>query len=346
MARIAIGGLHHETNTFAPTRAGLSLFEQADGWPPLCRGTALIPTTAGVNLPINGFVEGAASHELVPLVWANAGPSGPVTRHAYETLAAMLLEDLEAALPVDAVFLDLHGAMVAEHLDDGEGELLGRVRARIGDIPLVAALDLHANVTRAMVRAADLLVAYRTYPHVDLAPTGARALRLLERRLAAGAKPAAAFRQIPYLLPLPWQCTTSEPARGLYALLEALEEAHGVDLSFCMGFPAADFPDCGASVLAYAPEPGTAERAAEALARAVIAAEGAFAGRLWSPEAAVRHAMAAAPGRPVVLADVQDNPGGGGTGDTTGLLRALVELGAPGAVAALLFDPEAAARAW
>ena len=176
MATIAVGGLHHETNTFAAQPATFELFAQADGWPALCRGAGLEPAVAGINLPVAGFIEAARAqgHAIRPLVWANACPSGAVTEDAYERLAAMLLDDLAAAQPFDAVFLDLHGAMVTEHLPDGEGELLRRVRARVGDSrPVVAALDLHANVSGAMVAHADLMIAYRTYPHTDLADTGA-----------------------------------------------------------------------------------------------------------------------------------------------------------------------------
>ena len=195
----------------------------------------MLPGTAGINLAITGFVDAAlaAGHELVPLVWANACPSGPVTEDAFERLAAMLLEDLAAAGPLDALFLDLHGAMVTEHLDDGEGELLAPdARAGRPDLPIVAALDLHANVSEAMVAHSDALVAYRTYPHVDLAATGARCLPLLER-LLAGERLAKAWRRIDFLIPLPWQCTTIEPGRSLYALLDELEAGErglGLDL--------------------------------------------------------------------------------------------------------------------
>ncbi len=344
MARIAVGGLHHETNSYAPQPATFARFVEADGWPPLLRGEAMFAGTAGINLPVTGFIDAAraAGHELVPLVWANACPSGPVTEDAFERLAAMLLEDLAAAAPLDALFLDLHGAMVTDHLPDGEGELLRRVRGLVGGIPVVAALDLHANLSEAMVALSDALVAYRTYPHIDLAATGARCLPLLER-LLAGERLAKAWRRIDFLVPLPWQCTTIEPASGLYALLDRLEAAGAESASICMGFPPADTPVCGPAVLAYAGDPATAEQTADRLAGAFAAAEPRFAGRLWRAEDAVAHAMAV-PHR-IILADTQDNPGGGGSSDTTGLLAALIAARAEGALLALLCDPEAAAAA-
>ncbi|MEK0081967.1 M81 family metallopeptidase [Benzoatithermus flavus] len=346
MARIAIGGLHHETNSFAPQPATMERFEEADGWPPLSRGAAMLANTAGANLAITGFIDAAraAGHALVPLVWANACPSGPVTRDAFERLAAMMLEDLAAAGPIDALFLDLHGAMVTEHLPDGEGELLRRLRRIAPDLPIVAALDLHANVSEAMVGLSDALVAYRTYPHIDLAATGAKCLPLLER-LVAGRPLAKAHRKLDFLIPLPWQCTTIEPARTLYVLLDEVACDGVLSASICMGFPAADTPVAGPSVLVYADDPATAEAVAARLATAFREAEPRFMGRLWRPDEAVRHAQAHAGSRPVILADTQDNPGGGGSSDTTGLLEALIAARAEGAVLALLCDEEAARAA-
>jgi microcystin degradation protein MlrC len=344
MVRIAIGGLHHETNSFAPQPATFERFVEADGWPPLLRGPAMLAGAAGINLAITGFVDAAvaAGHELVPLVWANACPSGPVTRDAFERLAEMMLEDLASAGRLDGLFLDLHGAMVTEHLPDGEGELLRRLRRAVPTLPIVAALDLHANVSEAMVSLSDALVAYRTYPHIDLAATGARCLPLLER-LMAGLPLTKAWRRIDFLIPLPWQCTTIEPGRALYAQLAAAEAQEAISASICMGFPAADTPVCGPSVLAYAADAATAERIVAQLAAAFVAAERQFAGRLWTAGEAVAHAIAG--DVPVILADTQDNPGGGGSADTTGLLEALIAARANSALLALLCDPEAAAAA-
>src|SRR4051794_5218687 len=283
MARIAIGGLHHETNSFAPQPATFERFAEADGWPPLSRGSEILANTAGINLAISGFVEAASPrHELVPLTWANACPSGPVTRDAYERLAGMLVEDLTAAMPVDALFLDLHGAMVTEHLGDGEGELLRRLREIAPRLPIVAALDLHANVSEAMVALSDALAAYRTYPHVDLALTGARCLPLLEAMLA-GVRLAKAFRRIEFLIPLPWQCTTIEPARSLYGMLGEIEGGEVASASVCTGFPAADTPVCGPSVVAYGRDQAAADAAADRLAGAFRAAQPPFGGGPGAP---------------------------------------------------------------
>ena len=252
------------------------------------------------------------------------------------------MERIRQALPLDGVLLDLHGAMVCAHLDDGEGALLERVREAIGPgVPLVAALDLHANVTEAMVEAADLLEAYRTYPHVDMAATGARTAAALGA-LMEGRRLEKALRRVPFLMPIAWQCTDMDPARGLYAALERLAE--GRPMSLAMGFPAADFPGCGPTVLAYGEGAG---EAADALLADALAAEAAFAGEVWSPDAAVAEALrlAAGAGRPVILVDTQDNPGAGGNGDTMGLARALVAARAQGAAIGSIVDGEAARAA-
>ena len=182
--RIAIGGFQHETNTFAPTRASFAHFSTDSGWPGLRRGGEILDTMVARNIPIAGFIERlrGTCHTLLPTAWAASEPSAHVTRDAYERIAAMIVEGVRDARP-DAVYLDLHGAMVAEHLDDGEGELLARIRAVVGpQAPIVASLDLHANVSARMLDCADALVAYRTYPHVDMAETGARAAHLRQRR--------------------------------------------------------------------------------------------------------------------------------------------------------------------
>ncbi|MGD9536284.1 MAG: M81 family metallopeptidase [Alphaproteobacteria bacterium] len=350
MARIAVAGFQHETNTFAPTRADYDAFARPDAWPGLSRGPALIEAVAGINLPAAGFIEAARAdgHVIEPVLWCSATPSAQVTEDAFERIAGAMTADLRALLdagPLDAVYLDLHGAMVCEHLEDGEGELLRRLRRTVKDTPIVASLDLHANVTQAMIDEADALVAYRTYPHVDMAETGACAYALVERRFSTGRRPAVGFRKLDFMIPVTAQCTMIEPARSLYRLLGEMEEGKVWSASFTPGFPPADIAECGPAVFAVASSQAAAEAAAERLAQAVGEKERAFEARLWSPEAAVAHAKASNKPGPVVLADTQDNPGAGADADTVGLLRALVEGGARGAVLGVLYDPPFAAAA-
>ncbi len=348
--RIAFGGFLHETNTFAPSKAGMEAFLQGGGWPPLARGEAIFAAVKDVNVSAAGFVDSARGRdwELVPTLWCAASPSAHVTAEAFEALAGELVERIAAALPLDGVYLDLHGAMVTENHDDGEGELLRRVRVAVGpDVPLVVSLDLHGNVTPLMMAMADALVAFRTYPHVDMALTGRRSADVLAHLFETGARPAKAFRQVPYLIPIAWQATAMEPCRTIYAELAALEGEAVPTLSFLPGFPAADFPDCGATVLAYGATQADADHAADAVLARVMASEAAFKGRVFSPEDGVAEAMrlAGTATKPVVISDTQDNPGAGGDSDTMGMAHALVQGGAARAAIGVIVDPAAAAAA-
>ena len=345
---IAVGGFQHETNTFAPHLAPYEAFERADSWPGLTIGEALIETMAGLNIPLSGFIATAqpAGHQLRPLCWCAAEPSSFVTRDAFERVADIICTGLREGPLADAVYLDLHGAMVTEHYQDGEGELLRRVREIVGpSIPLVISLDLHANVTAGMVQHSDAMTIYRTYPHLDMAATGARAFELLEF-LLAGHKLHKAMRKIPFLFPLTAQCTDFEPCRSLYGALDAMSLRPGLsDVDFATGFPPADISECGAAVVAYGVDEDAVETAADQLYQQVLDAEADFTFETFTADEAVLRAMGNDSNKPVVLADAQDNPGAGGTSDTTGLLEALVRNGARQAVIAILYDPEVAALA-
>jgi microcystin degradation protein MlrC len=348
MPRIAVGGFQHETNTFAALPATLADFQAPDAWPGLVQGAALFDAVRGINLPAAGFLDEAraAGSQLVPLLWCSAQPSGRVTRAAFETICRMLLDGLAACTSLDAVYLDLHGAMVAEHVDDADGELLTRVRRLLGPgVRIAASLDFHANVSPRMVAVADLLVGYRTYPHVDMAETGVRACRLL-RQILARPCPAKQRLALPFLIPLTSQCTLLEPMRSLMQRASALEDEKVPAVSLFPGFPAADVAECGPSVVAFGRDPPAVERAVRSLHAAVLSEEPGFALELTSVEEAVRQArLDGVPGHPLVLADTQDNPGAGGNADTTTLLKALVAADLPGTLAGVFWDPDVAARA-
>jgi len=349
MARIAVGGFQHETNTFSPHRTGLAQFVEPDAWPGLVRGGEMLDAVAGINLPAAGFVAeaGTLRHRVLPLLWCSAQPAGKVTRAAFESIAVELLQRIGHARGCDAVYLDLHGAMVAEHLDDADGELLRRVRAAIGPaVALVASLDFHANVSPLMVQQADALIAYRSYPHVDMAATGARAAAVLHDVLRRPVT-ARVHRPLPYLMPLTSQCTLVEPLASLMPRAAALEHGGAISLCLTPGFPLADVPECGPVVFGFGCDGDKLARAADALYQETQEREGEFALDLVSIEAAVAEARAL-PSQargPLILADTQDNPGAGGNADTTSLLKALVAAAIPGTVAGVIWDPAAAAAA-
>jgi microcystin degradation protein MlrC len=256
-------------------------------------GEPIFGAVEGANIPAAGAIQTlrALGHSMVGTAWGAASPSAHVTSEAFERITTELLSRLKQALPVDGVYLDLHGAMVVETCDDGEGEILRRVREAVGPrVPVVASLDLHANVTRAMFERADALVASRTYPHVDMAGNCVRAA--FHRPDAARRRaPKGGFHQLDYLTGIPSQCSFIEPCKGIYGELARLEEKTGAVLSFTPGFPMADFADCGMAVFGYG-----SQEAVHRLRGAVADAEKDFAMELHDAPDAVRRAKAGEPG--------------------------------------------------
>ena len=347
--RIAVAGFQHETNCFSPIPATYADFLREDGWPGLTEADSVLETFSGTNIPIGGFIDAMHDRaELAPILWASAEPSNRVEHDAFETLSARILDGIASFLPLDGIYLDLHGAMVTERFEDGEGELLGRIRSLVGpDLPVAASLDLHANLTGEMAALADVLAIFRTYPHLDMAATGARTGSLLLEIIERSEKPHTAFRKLPVLVPLQAQCTDTDPARSLYGSLPTPGSLASGTADLALGFPPADIQMCGPAIIATAFPAEVAEQTAEAAERQFLAAEARFPTRMVPAEAAVRRAMAIGrPGQPVVLADVQDNSGAGATSDTTGLLSELVRAGARSAALGAICDQDAAAAAF
>ena len=349
--RIFVAGFQHETNTFAPTKADWAAFESGSAFPAFSQGEAMLERLGPTSLPMGGFIREARRRgwTLLPSAWAGASPSAHVTRDAFERIAEHIVADARRG-GFDAVYLDLHGAAVTEHADDAEGELLQRLRAAIGPtLPLVASLDLHANVTRRMLQQASAMSAYRTYPHIDGADTGARCAALLAELWEHGNPWRTHAVRIPFLLPLNAQSTMMQPAGGVYERLAELDERSGVRLSFAMGFPAADFDECGPVVFGHGPDAESVHKTVQRVADEIVELRPDWALELHGPADAVQHALALAErsDKPVIIADPQDNPGAGADSNTTGMLHALRAAGAgrryPGKVAlGLLFDPAAA----
>ena len=293
-------------------------------------------------------------------VWAaHAVSGGPIPAALHREIVSALLAGLDAAhhsAPLDGILLILHGATLAEGVDDVAGETLRAVRRRFGPaVPLVATLDMHANVTPAMVAAADVLVAYHTYPHVDVEDTGARGMRALVRLLRGAPRPHAALRRVPLIVP-PENGGTSRadalypgeprpaPAADLMPRLDAWEAAGAANAAaLFLVQPWLNVPDLGSSVLAYGADAGATERIADALAADLWARrEGFFDFPLLTPAAAVAAALAL-PAGPVVLADAADSTGSGATADGTAILAALLAAGDPRPAFLSVVDPEAVA---
>jgi microcystin degradation protein MlrC len=354
--RIAVGGVQHETNTHAAASTPLDAFVQGGGWPGWQKGAQIMATLGAMNLPVSGAIAALAADARVgaanvaPLMWAAATPSGRVEDEAFDALADELIERILAAGPLDGLYLDLHGAMATVSHDDAEGELLARIRARVGDaLPIVVSLDLHANVSRRSFELCDAMVVYRSYPHVDMAESGARAARLLIERIARGRPWAKAMAEVAFVAPLTAQCTLAEPAQSLMALLERTEgEERFASMSWASGFPLADVACRQQTVLVYGDEILAAQRVAAQFAQAVEAQRERFTEAPLTPDAAVSeafHRLAAQPGLPVILCDTDDNPGAGAASDNTAILRALVAQNAHRAVVAIVCDAQAAQAA-
>jgi microcystin degradation protein MlrC len=350
MRRIAVGGIVHETNTFAPERTGLDAFARQG----LYEGDQMVDHWRGTASSLGGALQGLeqAGYQAVPLAYATAMPGGLVTRDAYETLLAHLLDRLAAAIPLDGVLLILHGAMVAEgqpapvRVDDCEGEILERVRGVVGPgCPLVSVLDMHGGLSPAMVKAADALVAFNTYPHLDTFERGLEAAGIFHRLLEEGLRPARALVRPPLLLSALTNGTARLPLRAVHERAKELrQDPRVVNISVMGGFAYADTPFAGMSVLVTTTgDEVLAQQMAQELADIAWRHREAARYRGLPVAEAVQRALAA-PRGPVILADVGDNVGGGSPGDGTVLLRALLEAGAQDAVV-VLADPEAVEQA-
>lgn len=341
--RIAIGQVAHETNTFCAAPTGVADF-QAWEW---LHGDAVVERHRGVRDYLGGMIAAAAGQgvEVVPTFSAFAYPSGTIAAEAYARLRDELLDALRRARPLDAVCLALHGAGVAEGVDDLEGDLLAAVRRELGPrIPVVATLDLHANVTPAMVQHADALLGVKLYPHTDSYERGAAALRLAAAMARGTVRPVQHLVRLPMLLPP--TTTDTPPGAEVNAWCREWEGRPGIlDCTFFHGFPYTDVPVAGAAVLAIADgDDRPAREAAADVARRIWAARERFRPRSLSAAEAVEAALAV-PGRPVVIHETSDNPGGGAPGDGTHLLRAMLERGVREACFGFIYDPETAARA-
>ncbi|MDP6872105.1 MAG: M81 family metallopeptidase [Alphaproteobacteria bacterium] len=349
MARIAIAGFMHETNCFVPEPTDYQHFARPPDRAGILRGEEILLEFAEQGASSAGFIAGNdGNHQLAPLLWTSTTPGGMVTAHAYERISGEIIGRLSDVLPVDGVYLDLHGAMVSAQHADAEGELLRRVRAVVGeDVPIVISLDYHANVSPAMVEHADAILPYRTYPHVDQFETGQRASDAMKRLLIEGRPSGRALRQLPFLLPLNFQCTLVEPSKGIVEAAAKRQTEEMLSLAYLAGFPPSDAPACGITVSAHAYSQEAADAAVDDIAQMIALKEAEFAQPLLSPDEAVVEAMrlAAAASKPIVVADTQDNPGCGGSGDTVGMLAALVANDAQDALFGVVEDDLAAAAA-
>lgn len=340
---VLVGQIEHETNTFSTRPTDMGAFADAS----LHYAESVPPTFRGTNTALGGFLDVAdeAGWEVVPTVAADATPGGVVTAEALSTLLDRVVSGIESSRP-DAVLLALHGAMVSETHRDADGYILETVREAAGEIPIMASLDLHANVSDRMVEHADGLFGYNTYPHVDIGETGRRAARALHATMEDKLRPTVVIERAPLLISLPPLRTDTDPMRSLLELALSSEAASRPEVSVFPGFAHADVPRAGVSVVAVS-DVSVVEETRETCARLATEAydrRHEFDRDYVSVADAVDRATgwdADAEGGPLVLADIADNPGGGSSEDRTVLLEALLEAGVDDAAVALVVDPDA-----
>ena len=337
--RVGIAGVWHETNTYSVRPTTLADFEAVE----LLRGADVVDLHVGTGTVVAGMIA-AADFDVVPLATAGAWPGGRVTRDALDAIFERLREELARAR-IDALLLDLHGAMVADGVDDVELETLRLAREILGDLPVVVVNDLHGNPSPATVDLCNAFVAYDTYPHIDMRERGAEAASLLSRILR-GKTLRAIVGKVPLLSTPLAQATDATPMQDLVARARELEQRDGVErISLLPGFPYSDVERAGFSVVVTlaAEAEGIAREVVEELTAEVERRAPEFTVARDGAKEAVRRALATRSG-PVVLVDVADNIGGGSPGDGTAILAALFEQGAQGAVVPIA-DAEVASAA-
>ncbi|NEJ70067.1 microcystin degradation protein MlrC [Rhizobium phaseoli] len=328
--RIAVGGIHIECSTYNPV-----LNEEKDFR--VLRGDALLAS------PYFAFLKDYEA-EFLPTIHARAIAGGPVSRATYEAFKGEFLERLKPLLPLDGLYLAMHGAMYVEGMEDAEGDWIGAARALVGEACTVSAsYDLHGNVTQRIIDALDIYSTYRTAPHIDVEETMRRSVSMLVKSLKTGVTPVVLWAPVPVVLPGERTSTVDEPAKSLYEMLPDIDTIDGIwDASLMVGYVWADEPRATAAAIITGTDHAVMEREARRLARAYWDAreDFVFGCETGSLEECVARAIAS-PTAPVVLAESGDNPTGGGVGDRADVLAELIGRGAAGVVFAGITDKAA-----
>jgi microcystin degradation protein MlrC len=338
--RLLLAMMKHETNTFSPVPTPLQRFRD---WG-LHEGEAVVRAYRGTNHPIAAYIDLAeeAGAEIVTPVAAEAMPSGPVSREAYDYLTGRILDALRDQGPFDAALLDLHGAMVPEGMDDGEGPLLARMRAIAPGLPICVTFDPHGNMTDEIMDNADVVVAYKTYPHVDMREAGEQAGRIMLDALAGKVRPKVIWGQAGILAQTLRMGTDEQPMMGAIALCRQEESKPAILAATVFGgFPMADIPKAGLSVVIVADADASEGQAS----RDRLLGYARDHRTDWFHEhAPLEQAVARAKGMsdgPIVLLDHADNVGSGGSSDVMTAIAEVLRQGLDNVAMAALWDPEA-----
>lgn len=333
--RIAVAGLHTECSTYNPVLAREADFR-------VLRGPAMLKDA------YFDFLTHFPA-EFITILHARAIAGGPVEAALYQRWKGEILDGLKAAMPLDGVYLALHGAMFVDGMFDAEGDFIAAVRETVGpDVLIATSYDLHGNVSQKIIDNLDIFSTYRTAPHIDVPDTMRRAVTMLVRALTTGVRPGLVWAPVPVLLPGERTSTQDEPARSFYAQLHQVEEPTGIwDASFQIGYVWADEPRATACAIITGTDRAAMTEAAAHLAQDYwdLREKFVFGMETGSIGDCVSRALAS-PTAPVVLAESGDNPTGGGVGDRAEMLAALLSAGATDTIFAGIADAEATRAAY
>jgi microcystin degradation protein MlrC len=343
--KLVIAQMKHETNTFSPVPTNLARFATGTNEPP--EGAAAVAAYKGTGSGLGAFIElaEAAGADYTVAIAASAWPSGPVHDAAFEHICGKICAAV--AQGCDAILLDLHGAMVTQTHEDGEGELLRRIRAIAPDVPIGVAADMHTNLYDAMGRLATVIAGYQTYPHIDVYETGQRAGKAILALLAGQAKPTMAFGRQPMLPHVMRQGSDDEPNKSLQARCREMEAQGALCASVFVGFPNADIEYAGLSAVVVCDNnPELAARWRDELLEMAWSRRAEFVYQVEPLAESMARAKALAETKPagsgpIVLLDHSDNCASGGTMDTMTVLGAMLDAGLTDAAAFAIFDPAA-----
>ncbi|HEY6513004.1 MAG TPA: M81 family metallopeptidase [Burkholderiaceae bacterium] len=343
--KLVIAQMKHETNTYSPVPTPLGRFAHGSATPP--EGADAIAAYRGTGSAIGAFIELAesAGAEFVVPIAASAWPSGPVDDRAFEHIAQRICEAV--ALGCDGVLLDLHGAMVTQSHEDGEGELLRRIRAIAPGVPITAAMDMHTNLYDAFAERVNVIAGYQTYPHIDMFETGQRAGRALLAQLQRKAEPTMAWGRQPMLPHVMRQGSDDSPNRELQARCRQMEAQGALCATVFVGFPNADIQFAGLSAVVVTDnDPALARRWCDELLEMAWSQRTKFVYEVRPLAESIAQAQAIAAAKPadsgpVVLLDHSDNCASGGTMDTMTVLGAILDAGLEDVAAFAIFDPQA-----
>ena len=343
--RIAALGFHHETNTFQSVKTDYDSFADYE----FLRGSQIADRHATSKFTLAGYFQSAQKFEfdLVPLLWAFTGPTGTITKDAFDRIATEMIDMLKENGPWDGVLLAQHGAAVSDEYPDMDGEISRRVREVVGlETPVVMTLDLHSNITQDQVDNTDAIVAFRTNPHLDPVERAVEASDILVKTIRGEVRPVQHLVQMPMIINIVKQPTSFGPMKEIMDEVDEVLEKPGVLSASCgQGFPYADVDQMGVSFLVVTDgDAELAEKQANWLARRAWDRRAELQNDSPSIEEAISSAMnAPSDDRPTAIMDVGDNVGGGGTADSTHLLAEAIRQGLKGEQSLLLslFDPSA-----